>query len=292
MQKLITLLEGHSARSELERWNLCREYLQVIILKSIFGSSFGRSLVFQGGTCLRICYNLKRYSEDLDFSLVDKAGYSFPRLHAVVLKELSHQGFDVGGSVSEDKVVQKAVSTHPATARSAVSRAFVRIGGFPRQFGFSMPSGQKLAIKLEVDVHPPEHGVRETFFVSRMNEIFPILKYDLPTLFAGKALALLLRPYERGRDFYDLIWFLSRHAAGNMAYLKSGLAQAPVGGKIHHSIETWEAALTEVAKKVDHVKPSILIKDLRPFLEDPSDLQWLKDYPKVFRQLIQYPQKP
>ena len=269
MQKLVTLLKQSVARSETQRWNLCREYLQVLILKSLFGSSWGKALVFQGGTCLRVCYDLKRYSEDLDFSLIEKkSDYSFKKLHAAILKDLSREGFEVGGNVSEDKTVQKA---------------FICVGGLPGQFGFSMPMTQKLAVKLEVDVRPPAHGVRETHFVSRMNEIFPILKYDLPTLFAGKALALLCRPYERGRDYYDLIWYLSRRVIGNMAYFKSGMKQA-----VHApmSPETWDEVLEKISDKVERVKASLLVKELRPFLEDPADLRWLKDYPAVFQQLV------
>src|SRR3989344_2821933 len=212
MQKLIDLLKAAAFPSELEKWNFCREYLQLVVLRSIFNSPMGAALVFQGGTCLRICHHLKRYSEDLDFSLENRGvHYSFKALHAGILKDLSRLGFEAGGKCSEDKVVQKA---------------FVRVGGLPQRLGFALPANQKLAIKVTVDARPPRHGVRETHFVSRMSEFFPVLKYDLPTLFAGKVLAVLLRPYERGRDFYDLLWFLTQRVPGNLAYFQSGFAQA------------------------------------------------------------------
>jgi predicted nucleotidyltransferase component of viral defense system len=268
MQKLIDALSRHPQLPEPARWNLCREVLQTLVLKSIFASPAGRSLVFQGGTCLRLCHQLKRYSEDLDFSLIEKTpGYSFQKLHQAILRDLARQGFDAGGSSAGEKVVQKA---------------FVRIAGLPRLFGFSVPEDQKLGIKIEVDTRPPAEGRRESFFVSRWGELFPILKYDLPTLFAGKALALLFRPYDRGRDYYDLIWFMGQKIRGNAAYFQAGAAQA--GGKT--SVKTWEDVLKEVGEKADRVSSAALLRDLRPFLEDPTDAAWLGRYQEVFHQLL------
>ena len=270
MQKLVDTLKQYPSLPEPARWNLCREVLQVLVLKSVFASSAGRWLTFQGGTCLRICHQLKRYSEDLGFSLTLKhRAYSFEKLHQTVLKDLLRQGFEVSGAASTDKVVQKA---------------FVRIAGLPRQFGFAMPADQKLAVKIEVDTRPPAGGKRESFFVSKWGELFPILKYDLPTLFAGKALALLFRPYDRGRDYYDLIWFLSQKVQGNMAYFKAGSTQQ---SKAHPlSVKTWKDVLIEVGKKVEHVSPAALLRDLRPFLEDPADETWLRRFPDVYHQLL------
>lgn len=79
--------ENPAVTSE-ELINIVREYLQIIILKSIYQSKFGRDISFMGGTCLRICYDLKRYSEDLDFSLDRKtAGYSFDNWNLLVNSE-------------------------------------------------------------------------------------------------------------------------------------------------------------------------------------------------------------
>ena len=43
-----------------------KEYIQYIFLNAI--SKYAENFVFKGGTCLRICFDLKRASEDLDFS--------------------------------------------------------------------------------------------------------------------------------------------------------------------------------------------------------------------------------
>ena len=128
MQKLSAQIKEHPAFTELEKWNFCREYLQTLVLKSIFGAAMSRSLAFQGGTCLRICHRLKRYSEDLDFSLIKSApAYSFQKLHSTVLRDLGRLGFESGGACSEEKVVQKA---------------FVRVAGLPKMLGLSMQIGR------------------------------------------------------------------------------------------------------------------------------------------------------
>lgn len=54
---------------EIRKTNLYhieKEYLQYIFLNSI--SKYTENIIFKGGTCLRIIYELERASEDLDFS--------------------------------------------------------------------------------------------------------------------------------------------------------------------------------------------------------------------------------
>jgi len=53
-------------RRKISLYYLEKEYLQYIFLNAI--SKYGNSVVFKGGTCLRVCYGLERASEDLDFN--------------------------------------------------------------------------------------------------------------------------------------------------------------------------------------------------------------------------------
>src|SRR3990167_9440080 len=188
-------------------FNAAREYLQTLILKLIYGSKYGPALSFMGGTALRVCYDLKRYSEDLDFALDDpKAPYRFSGVAELLKKELTLLGYEVSLKIDEEKIVQKA---------------FLGFAGLPEALQLrSFRKGQKLHIKLETDIRPPalNEGDRESFFVNRFKEIFPILKHTLPTMFAGKILAVLYRAYIRGRDYYDLIWYLTQKTEINLGY--------------------------------------------------------------------------
>lgn len=247
-------------------FNVLREYLQTLVLKMVFQSPFGGSLSFMGGTALRICHDIKRYSEDLDFCLDEKkVAYRFAHLMDLTSRELKLRGFDVDHSCQEDKVVQKG---------------FLRFTGLGRGFGLSgFQEDQKLHVKLEVDVRPPplKKGERESFFVSRFQEIFPILKHTLPTMFAGKVLALLHRPYSRGRDYYDLIWYLSRKTELNLGYVNRGTK-----GKKFRDVR---AVMKALEGQVEKASSSDILKDVGRFLEDPSDQRWIMDYQKVFKQL-------
>src|SRR3989338_9793971 len=111
LKKIIQKRKNESSRSvtEEEIINLTREYLQVLALKFIFHSKFGGSLSFMGGACLRICYDLKRYSEDLDFTLDNpQSFYSFSSLILDLKKEFELLGYSLGTNVHEEKTVQKS----------------------------------------------------------------------------------------------------------------------------------------------------------------------------------------
>ncbi|MCE5329542.1 nucleotidyl transferase AbiEii/AbiGii toxin family protein [bacterium] len=51
---------------------IVREEYEIIILKQLFESELGSLFVFKGGTALRLAYGSPRFSEDLDFSVLDE----------------------------------------------------------------------------------------------------------------------------------------------------------------------------------------------------------------------------
>jgi predicted nucleotidyltransferase component of viral defense system len=67
MEQLIA--EKVARELKIDKTQVVREYWELIILKGLYESSFGRYLIFKGGTALRLTYNCPRFSEDLDFSL-------------------------------------------------------------------------------------------------------------------------------------------------------------------------------------------------------------------------------
>ena len=96
-----------------------------------------------------------------------------------------------------------------------------------------------------------------------------IQHHDRASLLAGKLHAILQRPYPKGRDFYDLIWYLSDRAwpPPNLVLLNNALAQtgwtsAPL------SENSWVAA---VRARLRSVRWEVLTADVRPFLESAED---------------------
>ena len=281
MQNLIKLVKQFSSESPAptpqELINRVREYLQILILKSIYRSKHGSALSFMGGTCLRICYDLKRYSEDLDFTLDKKTdGYSFSKMVATITKDLEATGFRIETTVNDEATVQKA---------------FLRFSDLLQLFGFSNRKNQKLHIKLEVDTNAVKihDDQRESFFVAKYNELFPILKHRKDTLFAGKILAILSRTYAKGRDYYDLIWYLREKVAIDMDYLQNGIAQTNERGVVPTPIPQFDSTqmlFDHLTEQISRIDTTVILRDVGKFLEDPSEEQWIRDYPKVFAQLI------
>lgn len=271
MQVLIKTIENlrKKGAGDQEVLNVAREYLQVLILKAIYTSKYGKNLSFMGGTCLRICYDLKRYSEDLDFALKERSNtYSFKKLNEVIVTFLKNTNFEVDAQISEDKVVQKS---------------YIKIHKILHFFQLSPLKEQKIHVKIEIDTNPIKtlESEIETFFVSKFNELFPILKHNNPTLFSGKILAILNRKYTKGRDFYDLIWYLKNHTGINLRYLNQGLKIFKLGEKVSDQQKVF-AKLDKVIQKTDFKD---VLKDLGLFLEDKSERDWIVEYGKVYEQM-------
>lgn len=271
MQNLVKFIEDLKKRpstTDQHVLNMIREYLQVLILKALYQSRYGRGLSFVGGTCLRICYNFKRFSEDLDFTLDREiSNYSFEELNEIIGRFLRDTDFEVHLSVKSEKVVQKS---------------FIRISKVLHSFGLSLRQEQKIHVKLEVDTNPipVSNGCVETYFVTKFDEIFPILKHRDATLFAGKILAVLNRVYTKGRDFYDLIWYLKRKTEIDLEYLNRGLERAGLGLRFPDD----ESVIAALGKKVSRIRIGDITKDIGVFLEDPGEEKWLEDYTSVFQQ--------
>jgi predicted nucleotidyltransferase component of viral defense system len=232
-----------------------REYLQVYILRILHDLGVFRSLSFMGGTSLRLLYDLPRFSEDLDFALQEAKNYGFLILLKKLRQELQLAGYPISIKYSEEKVVQKA---------------FIKFDGLLFEAGLSPLRNQKFSIKLEVDTHPPQGAVFQTYLV---NKYFPIsfLSYDLTSLFAGKLGAILTRAYTKGRDFYDLAWFLSRwkDLIPNVIFLETGLKQTGWKGK-KITKENWRDLLYQKIHATDWKKVE---EDVKNFLEHPTDMK-------------------
>ncbi len=94
-----SIAEQKARELKIDKTQVVREYWELITLKGLYDSSFGRYLIFKGGTALRLTYGSPRFSEDLDFSLtkdVLKGKYSslikkiiapFPELFLTDLEE-------------------------------------------------------------------------------------------------------------------------------------------------------------------------------------------------------------
>jgi len=237
--------------------NIMREYLQVYVLRTMFEKGHFSQVAFVGGTALRFIFNIPRFSEDLGFSLANKEGYDFQK----ILNEIKQSLNDANYSVSFKFKAEKTVNT-----------AFLKFPELMHMAGLTHRKDQNLTIKLDVDTNPPKGGVLTTTLV---NKYFPITftHYDQPSLFAGKLHAIFTRPYVKGRDYFDLIWLLSRNRdlQPNLNLLNNALEQT--GNSLRVTLDNWRSKVLERVESADWSK---IVADVAAFTEDPLMMNSMK----------------
>ncbi len=246
-----------ASMSAEEKANRIREFLQVLTLKIISDKGYFENVSFVGGTALRIIYNLRRFSDDLDFSLVDTKNFDFAVLVSDLKKEIGLFGLEAEFKPKKEKVVQSVFIKFPSVLNEAGVSAFKE---------------QKLAIKLEVDTNPPQGAVTLPVLVNK-TYLFSIVSFDLHSLFATKLHACLFRTYTKGRDFYDLAWYLGKKIEPNYKVLNNAIKQTQ-GEDIGLGPDNIKEFLVKRLKNVDFNSAK---HDVERFLEDKSELNLL-DY--------------
>jgi hypothetical protein len=233
----------------LQARNQAREYLQALILQSLQRAGAMVPLAFHGGTALRFLYNSQRYSEDLDFALEGKAkNYDFRSYIQNIRRDLEAQGYALSLKISDQKTAQNA---------------FILFPGLLFDLGLSPHKDEVLAVKIEVDTRPPQGAGLETTLVRR-HVLLNLQHYDRASLLAGKLHAILQRPYLKGRDLYDLIWYLSDPdwPAPNLILLNNALVQTG-WSEPRLTKETWRETLRIRLKDIPWQQAQA---DVEPFL--------------------------
>jgi hypothetical protein len=234
---------------------LVREYLQARILECLQRAGAMIPLALHGGTCLRFLYDLPRYSEDLDFALERRPEqYDFSGYLAAIRRDLAAEGYTLEIRLSDQKVVHSA---------------FIRFRGLLHEFGLSPHADQVLAIKLEVDTRPPAGAGLATTLVDRHVPLH-LQHHDRSSLFAGKNHALLQRAYAKGRDWYDLGWYLRQPGwpRPNLVLLNAALTQTGWEGELL-TPDNWKQHLRARLEGLDWNQ---VAADVAPFILDPEEI--------------------
>lgn len=249
--------------------NLMREYLQARILESLQENGAWTSLAFMGGTSLRFLYRLPRFSEGLDFTLEDStAGFDFLRLVEAVRSQFEREGYCV---------------TAKAATKTAVNKAYIRFPGIEHEMGLSPHADQVFSVKIEVDTRPPAGAGLSGTLIRRFVTL-RITHHDKPSLLAGKVAALLCREWLKGRDVYDLVWYLSDPTwpEPNEILLGNALRQAELDTLAGNS-RAWKLAL---CRRLTEVPWDGVLRDVERFLERPEDV-WMLERESVLTVLRQ-----
>ncbi len=242
------------AAGPLQGRNILREYLQARILGALQRAGAMVPLAFQGGTSLRFLFALPRYSEDLDFTLEGTTASCDLRAYLTAIRtELAREGYEVGLGLNDQRTVH---------------RAFVRFKGLLYEAGVSPHHDEVLSVHIEVDTNPPAGAVLETRLVRR-HVTLRLQHHDRASLLAGKIHAILQRSYTKGRDLYDLIWYLSDRTwpAPNLSLLNAALQQTQWPGEVLTD-RNWRDVL---GSRLRTLAWDQVAADVRPFLEREED---------------------
>jgi len=279
-----SMLEKYACKTIEEHRNALKEIVQEISLLGLYRCGFFNKAAFYGGTALRIFYGLDRFSEDLDFSLVEAdPNFRLKDFLKPLEDELSSFGFEM-------QVEEKRKST-----RSAIKSAFIkgdtqlhllRIAAIKPPVSGLNPD-EKLRVKIEIDTDPPGKANFEIKY-QLLPVPFSVRLFDAPSLFAGKVHALLCRSWQnrvKGRDFYDYAWYLSRSIPLNIQHLQARLDQTGHLAKKKLEPEMLIEMLDERFDTIDFAKAK---EDVKAFVSNQETLElWSADFfSQITRQYL------
>lgn len=278
-------LDSYQPTSIEDTRNALREIMQEIALAGLYRAGFYKYAAFYGGTALRIFYGLPRFSEDMDFSLLEK-NESFqlkPYLDAVMV-EFQSLGLKV--SITEKK---KSIET-------AVNSAFLKSDTiwkeiqleaiYPELHLGSLPS---IKIKLEVDTCPPLGFETENKLLIKPFSFY-VRCFTPPCLFAGKMHALLFRKWKnrvKGRDWFDFEWYVKNGVSMSLSHFEK---RAIDSRDLEGSIFSREEVIQLLHKKIDSVDFNRIKEDVVRFIPPNSDAIeiWSPQYFKDLSMMIKF----
>lgn len=271
------MLNAYNCKGTEEYKNALKEIIQQVALLGLARGNFFSEAAFYGGTALRMFHGLQRFSEDLDFSLLNPAAdFNLLPYCEYIKRELAGFGFEVEVQPKE-KLIETNIESAFIKGNTLIHLLKIEAVSPPVA---GVARNEVLKVKLEVDVNPPEYGSIETKYL--LSPIpFSVKIFTLPSLFAGKVHAVLCRNWRsgriKGRDLYDYVWYLSKKAPLDMKYLESKLRQTDFW-QMERPI-TLEDLVSLLAERFSNIDYTQAKADVMPFISDPRSLElWSADF--------------
>lgn len=258
MKDYLRELVKEQARIGLDPRNLTREYLQARILGALQSSGAMTAIAFHGGTALRFLHGLPRFSEDLDFALEDpRRDFNMRDALRFIGGVLEDEGYRVDLRIKDT---------------STVNSGLLKFPGLLHELDLSPRQDEALRIRIEVDTNPPKGAGLETTLVRRFVTL-RLFHHDPPSLLAGKLHAVLQRPWAKGRDIFDLLWYLSdpEWPEPNLLLLNNALLQTGWDQGVI-TPDNWRPVVRERVRSLDWPR---VLSDVRPFVEPRADIDLL-----------------
>ena len=277
MNNIITqMLAKYEIKNVDDEINALKEIIQEIVLSGLSRGNFFDVAAFYGGTALRIFHHLDRFSEDLDFALIEaNSDFQLSSYFPYIERELKAYGLNL--EVSTKKKINESNITS-AVVRGGTLEHILKF--FPNrennQYNYLL---KKIKIKFEVDINPPS-GANYEYKYKLLPSPHQIRIYDMSSLFAGKIHAILCRNWEirvKGRDLYDYVFFLANHTSVNLELIKNKLiASNYIDPNSLFDISVLKKLLIAKFSVIDYKEAK---EDVLPFIKDFQSLNlWSQDF--------------
>ncbi|HEY3369937.1 MAG TPA: nucleotidyl transferase AbiEii/AbiGii toxin family protein [Prolixibacteraceae bacterium] len=245
--------------------NAQHEVMQQVTLAGLYRGGFFNKAAFYGGTCLRIFHGLQRFSEDMDFSLLQSdTDFRLENYFEPIKLEFNALGRDV--------VINKKEKKRQSNVESAFLKDDSAI------YNLQFRTERTIKIKIEVDINPPSGFSTENKFLL-LPFSFMSRCYTLPDLYAGKMHALLFRSWKnrvKGRDWYDFEWYVRNNTALNFQHLSERTSQF---GSLMQGALTQNNFIPLLKEMILKTNIEMVKADVRPFIKNPEEMNiWSTEY--------------
>ena len=252
--------------------NVLHEVMQQIALAGLSRGGFFEKAAFYGGTCLHLLHGMRRFSEDMDFSLLEPdLGFRFEDYFPAVVEEFKMAGKDV-----EIKMKHKGQP-------SAIESAFLKESSDVFDIGFT--TEKRLKVKVEVDIDPPPKFTTEMKLLELPRKCW-VRSYDLPGLYAGKVSAALFRKWKnrvKGRDWYDVMWYIQNRVELDLAHLIERAKESEPTA----DVSTRENLLATFDARIGSIDFEDAKQDVLLYLKDPKEVDiWSREFFKEYIRRI------
>jgi len=259
------MLARYEIKTNDDRHNALHEVMQQITLVALNRAGFFNQAAFYGGTCLRIFHGLQRFSEDMDFSLLEKdKNFTLESYFDTIKAEFSAHGREI------------MISRKSKTTDSQIESAFLK--DTTEVYNIEYQTERSIKIKIEVDKDPPLLFKTE-YKLLLLPYSFMTRCFTLPGLFAGKMHALLFRNWPnrvKGRDWYDLEWYVRNGVSVDFNHLYERISQSGYEGK---QVFTQEVCIELLKKRIEITNIEYVKEDVKPFIKNIQETEiWSTDY--------------
>jgi predicted nucleotidyltransferase component of viral defense system len=251
-------------KNEAWRWQipeaknraLIREYLQAKIIYYLYEESQARHLSFMGGTSLRLLKNLDRFSEDLDF---DNLGLKFRQINVLFLRvqeKLKQEGIE--------SIYQMKKTDHSGIGSFKFEKLLFDLE-------ISSHKEEKLVIKIN-HTTPKIKPIIENIVFTRFGIVQNVVTNTQEFVLSQKMRAVLTRKEIQPRDFYDIVWLVSR----NITPDENLFPEMSVQDKKELFLKLKKIYLNKLKPNIIRYK-----KRLSPFLINEKEVNYIDSFVEV-----------